>query len=357
MKFVDQIVGFFILFAIACLIAGIVFVGLNQRLFQKNYHFTSKFATGSGLSVGMPVNLHGVEIGKLTSMELDPDTLFVNVKFYIYDTYYEKVALRNSVIELVSMLGLTNQLVFHPGRAEEGKTPETLEEGSYVPSNQTEEGQQLQSEELVEFASEENSLGALIAKINPIVSQLQPISLSIRRISLMIEDALRGRRTNELGKLLTNVNESLNGNTDVPIGAILTNLGGITAKLDEELVVMDRILKDVNKITSNPKGILVDLIDPKGSLKTILDDDNALYDNLEGMLSNTRKILEDVEIFTKTISNTAPQLTGLMDELNKTIVQAQDVLEGLKNNPLLSGGITKEKEQPTTFQGTRDGGF
>jgi phospholipid/cholesterol/gamma-HCH transport system substrate-binding protein len=355
MKYVDQIVGFFILFAIAALIAGIVFVGINQRLFQKNYNFTSKFATGSGLTIGMPVSLHGVEIGKLTKMKLDPDTLFVNVEFYIYDTYYEKVVLKNSVIELVSVLGITNQLVFHPGKIE--GPPEQIKEGSYIPSNQTEEGQELERTELVEFASNEDSLGALIAKISPIMSQLQPILISVRRISLMVEDAMHGRKTNELGKLITSVNDSLVGNDTVPGGAILTNISNITAKLDSELVTMDTILKDISKLTANPKGLLVDLVDPKGSVKTILNDNNALYNDLSGMLSNTRKILEDLELFTKTISNTAPQLTSLVDEVNKTITQAQSVLEGLKNNPLLSGGITKEKEQPSTFQGYRDGDF
>jgi phospholipid/cholesterol/gamma-HCH transport system substrate-binding protein len=52
-----------------------------------------------------------------------------------------------------------------------------------------------------------------------------------------------------------------------------------------------------------------------------------------------------------------PQISTLLDQTIDAINQGEDVLTGLKNNPLLRGGIPKTTAQPTTFGGLRDGEF
>ena len=44
-------------------------------------------------------------------------------------------------------------------------------------------------------------------------------------------------------------------------------------------------------------------------------------------------------------------------EAVKERATGQDVLEAIKNNPLLAGGVSKEREQPTTYQSYRDEDF
>ncbi len=46
MKFLNQIVGLFILLSLAGLAVAIVFVGANQRWFQRGYNFYTLFASG-----------------------------------------------------------------------------------------------------------------------------------------------------------------------------------------------------------------------------------------------------------------------------------------------------------------------
>ncbi len=58
-RFADQIVGIFVLVAIIAVAAILVLIGVNQRWFAKNYYYQSRFASGDGLSVGMPLVLKG----------------------------------------------------------------------------------------------------------------------------------------------------------------------------------------------------------------------------------------------------------------------------------------------------------
>ena len=56
-RFADQIAGFFILVAILALAATLIFIGINQRWFARNYSFRSRFESGGGLTAGMPIML------------------------------------------------------------------------------------------------------------------------------------------------------------------------------------------------------------------------------------------------------------------------------------------------------------
>ena len=99
-------------------------------------------------------------------------------------------------------------------------------------------------------------------------------------------------------------------------------------------------------------------------MATLLDDDNRLYDQItaiiadvEDSIASLRGSIAEVQEFTAYLNTTQPQISGLLEEGRQTLDTGQDVLEGLRNNPLLRGGIPEEQEQQTTFQGIRDEEF
>jgi phospholipid/cholesterol/gamma-HCH transport system substrate-binding protein len=123
----------------------------------------------------------------------------------------------------------------------------------------------------------------------------------------------------------------------------------------------------VNGITSNleattaalrdPTGLVPKLLDAKGSIKTLLDDKNALYDKLMASLADAQKTLKNIQDISAALNAQMPSIGVAIDEGRTAIKQAQDVLEGLKNNPLLKGGIPQRSEQQSLYQGMRDGSF
>ena len=121
-RYADQLVGVFLLLAVLAIAVILVFLGINQRWFAKDYQFRSRFDSASGLSVGMPIMLKGFEIGKIERIELNDDNQ-VDVLFSVQDTYYDKV-LPNSVLELTSSpIGLGVTLNFYPAPGRDSRSP------------------------------------------------------------------------------------------------------------------------------------------------------------------------------------------------------------------------------------------
>ncbi len=94
-RFADQVVGVFVLAAIVAVAVVLILIGVNQRWFAKNYYFTSKFSTGAGMFVGMPISFKGFDIGKIARMSLNEQDE-VDIRFFIADTYYDRVRDRNT---------------------------------------------------------------------------------------------------------------------------------------------------------------------------------------------------------------------------------------------------------------------
>ncbi|HUZ17218.1 MAG TPA: hypothetical protein VMV68_02450, partial [Spirochaetia bacterium] len=64
-----------------------------------------------------------------------------------------------------------------------------------------------------------------------------------------------------------------------------------------------------------------------------------------------------LQAFVQYLNNTQPQISGILDQGRQTLVQGRDVLEGIRNNPLIRGGIPPTLNQPGTASGYRDGSF
>jgi phospholipid/cholesterol/gamma-HCH transport system substrate-binding protein len=186
-RFADQIVGIFVLAAIVAVALVLILIGVNQRWFARNYYFTSEFSSGSGLFAGMPISLKGFDIGKISSMRLNEQSE-VDVRFYIEDTYYDRVK-PDSVLELTSSpIGLGTTLKFHSGK---NKLP-PVAEGSHIPSLDTDEGQQLVADGKVEIPKDADVIGSVIAKLNPILDETRQTVADIRRIAETVNSGLNG---------------------------------------------------------------------------------------------------------------------------------------------------------------------
>ncbi|MBN1410689.1 MAG: MCE family protein [Spirochaetales bacterium] len=349
-SFIEQLVGLFIILAILGIVAIFIFLGVNQRWFTKSYYFKSRFLSGNGLEVGMPITLKGFEVGKLSKITLDPLVRLVDVDFYIYEDFYENICKPNSVIEIaVSPIGLGTSLMFHPGHDEDNKLP-PLAEGSFIVSYRL-GGRELIDQGLTDRYATDDSIGALITNVGPIIQEVEQLLYSINTgIMPEVQKAITtGDRTTKIGAIVSDIQ------------GITTHTNNLIAELDDEI---KKVVKDISvitggfaKVAEDPKGIITTLLDPKGSIKTILDDNNVLYKNIEVSLIKIKNIISELESFARFITNMTPQITGILEQGRQALDQGQDVLEALKNNPLLRGGITEKREQPTTFQSYRDEDF
>ncbi len=353
-RFADQIVGIFVLIAIAALVGILILMGINQRWFAQNYYFESRFESGSGIDVGMAITLKGFEIGKVDTIELNEENN-VDILFYIYDTYYEKVK-PNSVLELASStFGLGGGLRLHPGKNDR----EPIPENSFIPSMDFEEGQRLVQNGLVAMPKSDDAISSIVSKVGPMLDQVDATLVSVQTLLDSANSAIAGENEGPLGDILVDVS-MLTKNVDTMIRDINTMVRNINGRLTAVFDNVDEITDNVEATTEamrDPTGIVKTVLDPKGSFAKLLDDDNVLFEQIEEVLTRVNETIDQVHEFTTFINTTTPQISGLLEKSREALDQGKDVLEGLRNNPLLRGGISEQKEQASTFQSYRDEDF
>ena len=88
-----------------------------------------------------------------------------------------------------------------------------------------------------------------------------------------------------------------------------------------------------------------------------MDDKNAMYNQISQILSQVNATLTEVKGLTTYLNQSTPQISGLLEDTTSTIRKAGDVMDGLKNNPLLKGGVPEAKPQTSAPQGQRDENF
>jgi phospholipid/cholesterol/gamma-HCH transport system substrate-binding protein len=325
-RYADQIVGALAIVAILALVLTILLIGSKQRWFAKDYRFTSRFETATGLGVGMTLQYKGFTVGKITSVKLDDENL-VDVAFSIYDTYYDR-AKEGSVIELiVSPIGLGNTLLFHPGNG-----PKLIPENSFIPRADSPEGIAL-------IASGQASVPKRDDTISNLVAQVQPLLTNINDTLTQLNGAFAGTGKGPLA-------ETMNG-----VASTMTNVSGITGDLNGSI---DGILANVEKMTDDFAALSEQLRSPDGLVPRLVDPDGKIFGSLQGSLQSIEGVLNNVEDSSSVLKSQVPQIARLIEDLRLALVQGQNVLEGLSNNPLLKNGISPKAESDSSGANARN---
>ncbi len=319
-KHADKIVGLFVLIALVGLVGVVIFLGANQRWFSRNVNYYTIFESAKGLNRGMPITFKGFEIGKLSSFELNEENRVV-AHYYIYYEYHSKIH-EYSLLELTSS-PLGSSLLFYPGKAETDPLPED----SLIPAFNSTMGRAILDAKRVDIPDKaEDSLSAILKNVDEMTSQLNDlvknnateldsIIKSLSRTTIALADAMEGKPTGPLGRSFTD----LNG-----------------------------IVRNLRTLTEDMNGLIPKLLDPTGQ---------EVYPAIRRILSDIEQTTEKLKGFIDFVSGTAPQITGILEQGRDVLNKGKDVLEGLSNNPLLRGGITKDREQPSTFKSYRDEEF
>ncbi len=350
-RFAQQVVGIFIILAGIMLAGTLIFMGINQRLFSRNYSYRTEFKTAEGLSLGMSIRLRGFEIGKVGSITLNENNR-VDVELSIYDTYLDKVK-PNSVLELVtSPIGLGASLNFFPGN----NVDESLTEGAFIPSSDTPLGKAIVQQGLVDKPEGDEAISKILAEIQPLLVEVRGVTTELNTLLAQVNADLAEPNSRNVDGVMGDVFriirnfETLTGS----ISSIMNEVNGRTASIMEDINAITTDFTATSEGLRDPTGIIPKLLDPKGSLATFLDDNNVLFNQVREIIAELNNAATEVTKFTQYVNRQTPTISGLMEETRTTLRQTQDVLTGLANNPLLKGGIPEQAPQRDTFRSTRD---
>jgi phospholipid/cholesterol/gamma-HCH transport system substrate-binding protein len=214
-------------------------------------------------------------------------------------------------------------------------------------------------QELVEIPPKDDTITRLLAGVNPLIESVGKTVVTINRTLTEVNRALAGQSSGPAGRIVSGAADAVAG-VDAFVGDIQGQAEELVAKADKLVATLTQVADNVQAMTSemrDPTGLVPRLLDPKGSIKTILDDNNALFNKLASSLAETEQTLKNVQNITQELRAQMPSIGVTLDAGRTAIQQAQDVLEGLRNNPLLKGGVPERQEQQPLYQSLREGQF
>jgi len=298
-KYADQVVGFLSIFAFAALIFIIFLIGSTQKWFVPKHNFYTVIPSAS-ITEGKAITYKGFEIGKIKNLKLNENDQ-VTVNFYISEEYIDKVT-ENSIIEIsVSPIGLGSSVVFYPGNSTTRQ-----EENTLIPERSSDEGKKLIKSKKVSVVEQTDSINTIISSATSLLG--------------------------DVDTLVKQLNLALEGSAETPLTATLNEL--------------NRILANVADITSSADGIIPKLLEDENSRGAISD-----------MLNKLNLTMSDLNGISASLDSDMPGIAILISQLQTVLNQATDVLEGLKNNPLIKNGISTRPEKESATPKLREDNF
>jgi phospholipid/cholesterol/gamma-HCH transport system substrate-binding protein len=306
-KHLEKIVGFFLTLAFLIVVAVIVMIGREQRWFEKQYTYTTKFNSGENISIGMQVRIRGIQTGEVKSVFLTENNL-IEVKFRVFQEYAERIR-KDSVIKKRSPLIGTKYLEVIPGEA----NMPALASGSYVWSEDTVEGRRILSTRLKEERPE----------------QVQRILDNVEILTYKLGDD----------------NEAL-------MLALL--------KIQQFFDTLSAEDGDLNNMLANLESITRSIDEAEGSLGRLIYDDYEVYEKLNAIMGNLNVMTDNFEELSQVLADSSPEVKAAMENVNRTMDEAIGLIDTLQDSVWLRGASkrTEKSMKPTPIQGDlREGGY
>ena len=297
-KYADQIVGILSLIAIVALIFIIFLIGSTQKWFVPKHNYYTVISSAANISVGKSITYKGFEIGKIKNFSLgDDDTVIVN--FYITDDYKNKAVIGSIIEILTSPLG--SSVIFYPGNSSS-----LLADNSFIPEKASEEAKELIRSHQVSVVEQTDSINTILAMATTLVG--------------------------DIDTLVQNLNLALEGNETSPLAGTIAEINSILANL--------------NAITADASGLV-----PK-----LLEDENS-QGAIANLLAQLNSTMSDINGITTSVEGDMPGIALLISQAQTLLKQTQDVMEGLKNNPLVKNGISEKPEKESATPKLREDNF
>jgi phospholipid/cholesterol/gamma-HCH transport system substrate-binding protein len=336
-RFTDQIVGFFVIVAIAALVFVVILIGGKQRWFVQDPTYKTYFSSANGLGQNMAIIYKGFPIGNVKSFVLTDDDE-VEVVFSIYREYSGRVK-QGSLVDLnVSPIGLGNSFVFYPGLGEE-----LLAENSYIPTVSSPEGQTYIQLKISSVPEKNDS-------ITNILSYAEEITKNLNVVLLDIQSALEGTDQTSLGRTLGGVEATVVGASALP-AALDGTLAGVNDILASLQVQLNETLANLQPILTNVSALTGTLNEPDGLVYSALDTNGPIYTGLVKTIDSISAMIKNLDDTTKLLPG---QLPGILLEVRNALKSVNDLLISLENNPLLKNGIPAQVETQSSGTNPRD---
>ena len=239
-KSMEKVVGVFIVVAMISIFFMIIMIGRGKSFFVPKQYYYTYYYNGDGITKGQKILYKGVEIGKVTDLNLNDDNR-IYVRFFILKQYADRVK-SDSVVRLVLSIMGGSTITITPG--EVGGL--VLPNNAYVISSDTDEGKRLL--EKMKKGSSGNPIDQVINNLAELTALLKSNDGPMVSVLDSIHDLITSLVP--MGQDLKSITGNIDGNKERINNIILSvqksadNLVEVTANLKHNKLIGGKPEKD-----------------------------------------------------------------------------------------------------------------
>jgi phospholipid/cholesterol/gamma-HCH transport system substrate-binding protein len=296
----ERLVGIFLLSALAIVFMLMFINSKTAHLFEERITLNTYLTKAEGISTETPVKISGIEVGKVSSLDIAPDHR-IHVRLIIYKRYHSLV--RSDSKAAVSKLSLL------------GKSVIDITAGSTI--------QTMLADEATIEVEEPLSVDELLAELTPVI---QGIESSVKRFAEIMQQI----EPQQVGNIVTNLDESAQ------------NIQRISAQLSSKQGTIGMAINDPafqqrfsTAITSIDQAF-VQMDKRLQELETFSHNANESSKELPALTSEARTMLENSNAILTSVNIEMKQLPDLVTRMNVLMEETDRLLEGINNSWLFS---------------------
>lgn len=261
----------------------IMFGFRNVRFFQDTYQLTAVFSYTSGVVIGAPVRLAGVDIGKVTAIELSGNEAN---DVYLHLQIHKGIVIRKDARLLVNSLGILGEkyLEFIPKTS----TGEILKDGS-----------QIRGEEPIPLSDVVTQGLNLVSDFRAVFEDIfnPETKENVRKIIRNLENLTNEETQKAFKDSLRNIARLTGSETRNKIRLLLAQLDETTSSLNaliqDHQDDFETILERWKTISSSIESITLNLNESKGTLGMLVNTP-TLHQTLSETLTNMNEWITNV---------------------------------------------------------------
>ncbi len=271
-------VGVFVLLGLVSALSAL-FLLTDPSTFRGRYRISTVVEDAGGIRRGDPVQMRGVNIGRVMSFSMDPQG--VRITLEIEGAWHFPIDSRCRLVSGGILGGRTVEIV-------EGSSPEQISGGGEIPGEQAEGLLDLSTELGKDAQSVLGQMKNLLAEptLAAIQGSAQELQALLARLSQLAEN--QGR---EIAQLTASLNRSALGLEDAAGSG--DELARAVARADSALLTVNRTSEVVLRASESLQTILLRIQAGEGTLGQ-LSTNSVLYETLTEALESVRLLAEDI---------------------------------------------------------------
>ena len=319
----ETVVGIFVVASLAALLAMVLIIAQQERLWEEHVNFRAVFKNISGLKMGSEVRLAGVTVGNVKGIIIDPQGQII-VTFEVVGKYRSRVRQDSrATIGFQGLLG-DKSLDLSAGSPDEPEIAPGGKVASVEPWDITE----------------------ILAKAQPGLEKVQKLlnNLGTLSESMTKPGSKFSKSMEELGQIVNKINKGQG-----TVGQLLND----PVLYRESVQTMANMRKFMGDL-ENSKGALGALInDPafKADLQKTMANLSRISENLQEGASRFPELVKKAEAFVDQLNRAGKGLPELVTTGQGLVSDADKAAKAAQKSWLLRSNVPKPKERTIRIEG------